>query len=96
MIKKVIDNVADHSQKDTFVEYASAFNLKQPIGLEEWISLLKKVHTIYGASYSHIVENSLKKMWNEYQIMLKYPAKIKCSETTFIPEFWNLWPVYNY
>ena len=35
MIKNVIDNIVDHSQKDTLVEYTSAFNFKQPIGLEE-------------------------------------------------------------
>ena len=35
VIKNMIENVADQSQKDTLVEYASAFNFKQPIGLEE-------------------------------------------------------------
>ena len=59
MIKNVIDNVVDHSQKDTLVEYTSAFNFKQPIGLEEWISLLKKLHSIYRFNHSNIVENVL-------------------------------------
>ena len=95
VIKNMIENVADQSQKDTLVEYTSAFNFKQPIGLEEWISLLKKLHSIYGVKYSHTVENVQEETWNEYQILLKYPAKIKFSEATLIAEFWNLWPVYN-
>ena len=84
------------------VEYASAFDFKQPIGLEERISQLKKLHSIYGVNYSHTVENVQEEMcvqeemWNEYQIMLKYPAKIECSEATIIAEFQNLWPVYNH
>ena len=49
--------VADQSQKDTLVEYASAFNFKQPIGLEEQTSLLKKLHSIDGINYSHTVDN---------------------------------------
>ena len=95
-IKNVIGNVADQSQKDTLVEYASAFDFKRPIGLEERISLPKKLHSIYGVNYSHTVENVQEEMWNEHQIMLKYPAKIECSESTLIGEFRNLWSVHNH
>ena len=46
-------------------------------------------------TYSNIVENIKEETWNKYQILLKYPAKIKCSEATLIAEFRNLWPVCN-
>ena len=80
----MIGIVADQSQKDTLAEYASAFNFKRPITLEEQISLLKKLH---GINYSHTVENVQEETWNEYEILLKYSAKIKCSEATLIAGF---------
>ena len=83
----MIGNVADQSQKDTLAEYASAFNFKRPISLEEQISLLKKLDSIHGINYSHTVENVQKETWNENQILLKYSAKIKCSEATLIAGF---------
>ena len=45
VVKNMIENVADQSQKDTLVEYTSAFDFKQPIGLERQMSLLKKLTT---------------------------------------------------
>ena len=87
MIKNVTENVTDQPQKDTFVEYASAFDFKQHIGLEERISQLKKLHSIYGVNYSHTVENVQEETWNEFEILLKYPAEMKCSEATLFAEF---------
>ena len=72
VIKNVTENIADQSQKDTLVEYVSAFNFKWPIGLGEQTSLLKKLHSIYGINYSHTVENIQEETWNEYQILLKW------------------------
>ena len=33
------------------------------------------------------VENVQEETWNEFQILLKYPAEMKCSEATLIAEF---------
>ena len=57
VIKNVMENAANQSDKDTLVEYVPSFDFKWPICLEKWISLLKKLHSIYGVNYSHTVEN---------------------------------------
>ena len=47
--------VSDQMQADTLIEFASGFDINRPIGLQDQIIPIKKLHTIYGFNYLHIV-----------------------------------------
>ena len=54
---------------------------------------MRKLHSMYGTTYSHNVTDSA--CLPEYEIEIKYPAKLKCSESELVEEFNKIWPVLN-
>ena len=95
MIQNMVENVNDQMQSDTLVEFASCLDMKLPIGLEDRIELLKKLHTLYGTTYCHEVEGIQEEGWKDFKVSIKYPAKIKCNQDTLVKELRNLWPTFN-
>ena len=93
MVGNIIENIIDQRQKDTLVEYASAFDFRQSISLEDQIILIKKLHSIYCLNYSHTVENVKENVWKNYRVEITYSAKIDCDEEVIIKEFENSWPI---
>ena len=91
IIENMIQNITDQSQSETLVEYASAFDMRRRIGLEERIQLLKKLHTIYGTNYVHNVPHN----WEGKQITIFHRRKLNCTEDEIVKEFSNIWPVFN-
>ena len=95
MVGNIIENIIDQCQKDTLVEYASAFDFRQSISLEDRIILIKKLHSIYCLKYSHTVENVKENVWKNYRVEITYSAKIDCDKEVIIKEFKNSWPILN-
>ena len=94
IISNLVENVEDQSQKQTIVEFASAFDLSRRCGKDTRINYVKQLHMIYGKDYTHsVVDKAAKGSLDGYTISIKYPAKLKSNETDLIAEFNSLWPV---
>ena len=89
IIANFIENVEDQGQKGTIVEFASAFDLSRQCDKATRISYIKELHLIYGNEYLH----ELKEDFKDFHVSIKYPSKIKCSESELISEFNSIWPV---
>ena len=72
----------DQSQKGTIVEFASAFDLSRNFDNATRISYIKELHLIYD-KYLH----ELKEDFKDFHVSIKYPSKIKCTESELISEF---------
>ena len=49
---------------------------------------------MYGKDYTHEVSQHMEDhLYGEYEIMIKYPAKLKCSGDDLIKEFNSIWSV---
>ena len=70
----------DQSQKGTIAE--SAFDLSRNFDKATRISYIKELHLIY---YKYLHE--LKEDFKDFHVSIKYPSKIKCSESELISEF---------
>ena len=79
---------------DTLAEYASLFHMERMITLDERISLLKKLHTLYGTNYLHRVPEE-RDGCDKFEITLCHLRKISCKEKEIIKEFKNLWTIIN-
>ena len=95
MIQNIIENVSDQMQSDTLVEFASCMDMKHTIEFPERLELLKKLHTLYGTTYCHTVKGIQEEGWRDFEIKMKYPAKITCDQNTLIGELGNIWPTIN-
>ena len=71
------------------VEFASAFDLSRKCEMATRISYIKELNLIYGNKYLH----ELKEDFKGFHVSIKYPSKIKCSESELISEFNSIWPV---
>ena len=89
IIANLIENVEDQGQKGTIVEFASAFDLSRQCDKATRISYIKELHLIYGNEYLH----ELKEDFKNFHVSIKYPSKIKCSESELISEFNSIWSV---
>ena len=89
IIANLIKNVEDQSQKGRIVEFASAFDLSRKCDKATRISYIKELHLIYDSEYLH----ELKEDFKDFHVSIKYPSKIKCSESELISEFNSIWPV---
>ena len=89
IIANLIEIVEDQGQKGTIAEFASAFDLLRKCDKATRISYIKELHLIYGNEYLHELEKDFK----DFHVSIKYPSKIKCSESEFISEFNSIWPV---
>ena len=93
IIKNLQGNVADQSQCDTIVQYASAFDFNLKSEKDDRISHLKKLYSIYGVTYTHTIDDD-----NDlpgFEIHITYPAKLQCTEAELVDEFNKIWPVLN-
>ena len=89
IIANLIENVEDQSQKGTMVEFASAFDLSRKCDQATRISYIKELHLIHSNEYLH----ELKEDFKDFHISIKYPSKIKCSESKLISKFSSIWTV---
>ena len=80
IIANLIENVEDQSQKGTIEEFASAFDLSRKCDKATRISYIKELHLIYSNKYLH----ELKEDFKDFHVSIKYPSKIKCSESKLI------------
>ena len=71
------------------VEFASAFDLSRKCEMATRISYIKELNLIYRKKYLH----ELKEDFKGFHVPIKYPSKIKCSESELISEFNSIWPV---
>ena len=81
IIANLIENVEDQSQKGTIVEFASAFDLSRKCDKVTRVSYIKELHLIYGNKYLHELN---KDDFKDFHVPIKYPSKIKCSESELI------------
>ena len=92
VIENLIWNTEDQNQKSTIIEYASAFDLHQKHEKATRIKFIKQLYLIYGIDYVHEVVDDAKADLTEFNISIKYPAKLKCNENELLAEFNSLWP----
>ena len=52
------------------------------------------MHTLYGLNYTHTV-NEKKEEWDQYEIIVSHKRELECSRKELVPQFRNLWPVFN-
>ena len=89
IIANLIENVEDQSQKETIVQFVSAFDLSKKCDKATRISYIKELHLICGNDYLH----ELKENFKDFHVSIKYPSKIKCNESELISEFSSIWLV---
>ena len=102
LITNIVSNVIEQSQADTLVELSSMFDMARTIDLQERITYLKKLHTIFGTNYQHVIdpEKYNKEIanlndWSNFIITIKYPKKLTASEEEMVKQFRNIWPIFN-
>ena len=91
IIENLIFNIGNESQKNTIVEFSSAFDLQRSCDKATRLECLKKLFSIYGMNYSHKVLNESKKDYHAYNITVNYPPKYQCSENELISGFNSMW-----
>lgn len=57
IIDNLIENIIDECEKNTIVEYASAFDLNFQTDMETRSEYIKQLYSIYGITYNHEVVN---------------------------------------
>ena len=68
-VTNIVENINDQSQKDTLIEFASAFDMTRPISLNNRIEYIRKLHTLYGTNYMHDVKEQSEE-WNNTKSQL--------------------------
>ena len=84
MIQNIIAHFSNQMLADTLVEFASGFDMNRPMVLQDRIILIKKLHTIYGCNYCHIVQGIEEERWKDFAMEITYPLKIKCDQETLV------------
>ena len=81
LVDNLVKNINDQNQAGTLFEYASAFDLHRKIDLEERCALLVNLAEMYCKDYTHsvVAGEDDDAFWVEYNISVKYPAKISGS-----------------
>ena len=92
IIQCLQENIAKQNQVDTIVEFASCFDMRRKLTLQERVELLKKLYSIYGVKYIHEVESGGIPGWD---IRISYEPNIKCTENEIVEQFETLWPKLN-
>ena len=78
------------------VEYAAAFDMHLRAPLEKRLEYLCHIGNIYCKSYVHnVADESEDEFWQEYQISIRYPAKIDCEVDDSLKEFEHVRPICN-
>ena len=93
IVQNLVDNVDDQNQKGTIVEFASAFDLSRKYDKSTRVSHLKQLYLLYGQEYTHTIPGQAKDSLEDYTITIRYPPKLKCTESELVTEFNSLWPV---
>ena len=91
IIENLIFNIGNQSQKNTIVEFSSAFDLQRSCDKATRLECLKKLFSIYGRNYSRKVLNESKNDYHAYNITVNYPPKLQCSENELISWFNSMW-----
>ena len=97
MVDNLVKNINDQNQAGTIFEYASAFDLHRKIDLEEGCALLVNLAEMCCKDNTHSVVSGEDDdaFWVEYNISVKYPAKISGSVDEILSELKNLYPICN-
>ena len=97
LVDNLVKNINDQNQAGTLFEYTSAFDLHCKIDLEERCALLVNLAEMYCKDYTHSVVSGEDDdaFWVEYNISVKYQAKISGSVDEILSEFKNLYPICN-
>ena len=97
LVDNLVKNINDQNQAGTLFEYASAFDLHGKIDLEERCALLVNLAEMYCKDYTHsvVAGEDDDAFWVEYNISVKYPAKISGSVDEILSQFKNLYPICN-
>ena len=85
IIANLIKNVEDQGQKGTIVEFASSFDLSRQCDK----ATRMRSFILFTDEYLH----ELKEDFKDFHVSIKYPSKIKCSESELISEFNSIWSV---
>ena len=97
LVDNLVKNINDQNQAGTLFEYASVFVLRRKIDLEERCALLVNLAEMYCKDYTHsvVAGEDDDAFWVEYNISVKYPAKISGSVDEILSEFKNLYLTCN-
>ena len=96
LVDNLVKNINDQNQAGTLFEYASAFDLHCKNDWEERCALLVNLAQMYHKDYNHFVmAGDVDAFWVEYNISVKYPAKISGSVDEISSEFKNLYTICN-
>ena len=97
LVDNLVKNINDQNQAGTIFEYESAFNLHHKTDLDERCALLVNLAEMYCKDYTHsvVAGEDDDAFWVEYNISVKYPAKISGSVDEILSEFKNLYPICN-
>ena len=94
IINNLHENVANQSQTESIVEFASAFDLKHRCEKNAQVEYEKKLYSLYGKEYTHLVENdTCSDALPGYTIKITYPAKLKGTLSELLEEFDKIWHV---
>ena len=88
IINNLQENVANQSQTEPILEFATAFNLSHRSDKSVQGEYVKKLYSLYGEEYTHLVENdTCSDARPGYTIKITYPAKLKCMLSELLEEF---------
>ena len=88
IINNLQENVANQSQTESVVEFASAFDLSHRCEKNVQVDQVKKLYSLYGEEYNHLVENdTCSDALPGYTIKITYPAKLKSTLSKLLEEF---------
>ena len=80
IVENLRENIKEQMQDDTIVDR---------------IENLEKLYNIYFSYCSHFVEEDDSEFSDNWEVQIKYPAKIDCSKEDLVKEFRSLWRVFN-
>ena len=79
--------------KQSIVEFASTFDLATDVR-RVWVEFVKKLYSLYGQEYTHLVENgACSEALPGYIIKITYPAKLKYMLSELLEEVHKIWHV---
>lgn len=79
--------------KQSIVEFALTFDLVIDMR-RVWVEFVKKLYSLYGQEYTHLVENdTCSEALAGYIIKITYPAKRKCMLSELLEEVDKIWHV---
>ena len=78
--------------EQSIVEFASVFDLSHRCEESAQANYVKKLYSLYGEEYRHLVENdTCSDALLGHTIKITYPAKLQCMLSELLEEFDKIW-----